>query len=196
MRVETIVYQWRNGNRDDAKSKMKQLATSAAAGSAASLDTLLDVTRQLELARVPISDVLVNNADIDDAEQTTLLAVALHIHQYEGRAGYTGWLRSIARNEALQVIRRKQRRTEVPLGTHEGIWTEKLSSQIANRETLQAAINELDSIYREPLELRETHGLDYQTIADQLGIELGTVRSRINRARSQIAGKLRPPATD
>ncbi len=189
-----IVNAWRRGDRDDAHRMLTALAITAAA-EPARREEVVRAVLALGLARLPAQDVLVDPADVDDAEQSTLIAVDARLDQFDATGSLAAWIRTIARNEALQVLRRKRRRNETGLADEvdvEGEWTATMSSLIADRRTVDAAISALDPAFREPLLLRERDGLSYDEIADQLGIEIGTVRSRINRARRRVAEHIRP----
>jgi DNA-directed RNA polymerase specialized sigma24 family protein len=65
-----------------------------------------------------------------------------------------------------------------------------LSTLIANRDLIDTALAELPEAFRRPLELRELDGLSYEEIATLLDVELGTVRSRLSRARAMLAAQL------
>lgn len=183
---------WRRGDRDGAHRMLTELAITAAADPA-QREAIVRVVVALGLARLPAQDVLVDPADVDDAEQATLIAVHARLDQFDATGSLAAWIRTIARNEALQVLRRKRRRNEIGFADEvglEGEWTATMSSLIADRRTVDAAIAALDPAFGEPLLLRERDGLSYDEIADRLGIQIGTVRSRINRARRRVAEQL------
>lgn len=58
------------------------------------------------------------------------------------------------------------------------------------RRAIEQAIGELDTEYRAAIVLREIEGMDYNEIAKTMGCSLGTVKSRISRARAQLREKL------
>ncbi|BCY10623.1 hypothetical protein L3i22_057110 [Actinoplanes sp. L3-i22] len=130
--------------------------------------------------------MLADAADVDDAAQETLIAVARGIHTFEGRSRFSSWLHRVAVNAALEVLRRKTRAgvpaDEVP----ETGALRRMSSVAATRMDVENALNRLPEQYREALRLREFEQRSYEEIADLLHLPVGTVRSRISRARRLI----------
>jgi RNA polymerase sigma-70 factor (ECF subfamily) len=179
------------GDREGADDLLDAIARRAAAGSRPATEVLLGIVHRHHLAEPAVAGILVTPADLDDAVQLTLIAVLEHVDGYEGRARFRTWLSRVARNEALMVLRRKQRKSEpsgepVPDGAG---FVRRLSSVLADQLTVQALLDSLPEHYRVPLALRELDGLEYEEIADRLGIPIGTVRSRIARGREQLARK-------
>jgi RNA polymerase sigma-70 factor (ECF subfamily) len=168
---------------------LDQLALVAAGGSAPARSALLALVDRHRLARPAVTRLLVDPADIDDALQLSLIAVAEHVDAYEGRGPFLGWLGRVARNEALMLLRRKQRRTEPSGDEPPEQWgfVARLSSVVADADAVRRLIAALPPHYREPIQLREIEGLDYDEIAARLGVPVGTVRSRLARARDQLA---------
>ena len=68
--------------------------------------------------------------------------------------------------------------------------SELITKQIA--ETVNKSMNELPADLREAIMLREIEGMSYEDIADAMGCPIGTVRSRIFRAREAISEKIKP----
>ena len=97
-----------------------------------------------------------------------------------------GWLRrSILRRSFRKVEQRKRREAHEAASHHEPVAIDP-ARQASMRElglSIDAAIRDLGPKEREVIELREQCGLDYAAIAGALGVPLGTVRSRLNRAR-------------
>lgn len=176
---------------DDAgRKQVDELATQASkqAGPDA-LRALLRAVVDARLAERPIMSILLDPADVDDAVQSTLIVIAEKIATFEGRASFATWVDRVARNEARMVLRRKGRLSE-PVTNDVPVYdrsAQRLSSLIANDDVLQACLDQLSTEHRQALELREVDGYSYDEIAEQLHIPVGTVRSRINRARRQLA---------
>ena len=144
------------------------------------------------LVERPVRAVLLDPADVDDAVQATLITVASRIGSFERRARFTTWLDRVARNEALMVLRRKKRLSEpvsneVPENDRSA---RRLSSLVANERVLEVAMEELSPEHRQVIVMREVEALSYEEIAERVGVPVGTVRSRINRARSTLADLL------
>lgn len=192
-RVESAVAAARARNDfpaiDDALTAVVDAASS---GDAAALDVLLRLIDRHRLAAGAVRKVLIDEGDVEDALQNTLMAVSRGIANFERRSRFTTWLYRIAEREALQVVR-KNRRVTVPDGEDlNGLAEEvrRMSSIVASRAMIRQALEELDPKFREPVMMCDVEGLDYATIAELLGIPLNTVRTRISRGRQYIADRI------
>lgn len=162
------------------------LAMHAAEGSEAALSDLLSVVDDHRLARPAVRRLVIDDTDAEDVLQDVLIAVARSISNFRGDARFTTWLHTVARNTAIGYLRKRD------AAKHAGemeIETEarRISSMIANRETLRHLLDQLPEIYREPIILRDVQQLDYQQVADTLELNLNTVKSRIARGRALLA---------
>lgn len=153
-----------------------------------------------------ICRVLNDRNGADDLAQEVFVRVFVHRRNYRRGSKLSTWLFTIAANLAKNEIRRRVRRrnwfslealTETlhdSLG-HLADPTEGSEAEL-EREQLQGevgrAIATVPEKYRLALVLRDIEGLPYEEIAEVLGIPGGTVRSRINRARSMLKRKLQP----
>ena len=165
-----------------------QLAAEAAGGDAAALDDLLTLIDAHRLARGAIRRLIVDDADADDVAQDVLIKVAAGIGGFRGESRFTTWLHAVARNCAIGHLRRT--RDDVALRDEEMSPAQRVSSLIATRGDLRAAIDRLPEHYRDVVVLRDVDGLAYAAIADRLTIEVGTVRSRLARGRALVARSL------
>jgi RNA polymerase sigma-70 factor (ECF subfamily) len=66
----------------------------------------------------------------------------------------------------------------------------RMSSMVASQAMIRQILAEMDPKFREPVVLRDVEGLEYSTIAEQLGIPLNTVRTRISRGRQYVADRV------
>jgi RNA polymerase sigma-70 factor (ECF subfamily) len=130
----------------------------------------------------------------EDVAQEAFVRAYRKIHLYEGRSSFYTWLCRIAMN--LLANERRHKRLENQ-ATREGFDVAMSSSGYASdaehaavreevRQSVQAAIQLLDTERRAVLLLRDFDGLDYEQIAEVLEIPVGTVRSRLHRARSEL----------
>jgi RNA polymerase sigma-70 factor (ECF subfamily) len=114
----------------------------------------------------------------DDATQETFLRAFRFLGGFRGDSRFTSWLFRIARNCAMDQLRvRKtdlQRESRAPLVA---------TSDAQARVELHAALDALTPEHREPFLLVEVFGLSYQEAADVLGVRVGTIKSRMHRAR-------------
>lgn len=154
---------------------------------------------------------MVRDPDLaSDITQDVFLSAYRSLRQFRGDAQFYTWLHRIAVNTAYKALQAKKRDPVVFLSellpennTAEETFLEKqeLTSQdtpeavVAARQiadAVEAAIGSLPQEYRQAWELREMEGLSYEEIAELVEIPVGTVRSRIFRAREAIAAKVGP----
>lgn len=184
-----VATEFASAGADDRIAVLDSLASLGAGGAVAATELLLELVHRHRIAHPAITSLLVDPADIEDAAQLTLIAVMEKISQFEGRSRFQTWVRSIARNEALQLLRRKQRKTEPATDDVPELaaFSRRLSSVVADEMAVRQALDRVPEPYREALILREFDQLGYDEIADRLGVPVGTVRSRIARARDLLA---------
>jgi RNA polymerase sigma-70 factor (ECF subfamily) len=103
------------------------------------------------------------------------------------------WLLTIVRNTALTHLRRERSRESQETGFDESIHCTDLTNEPdaaairdADAATLRAAMEQLPPIMREAIVLRELESLSYKEISEVVGVPIGTVMSRISRARQQL----------
>jgi RNA polymerase sigma-70 factor (ECF subfamily) len=131
----------------------------------------------------------------DDAEEgvaETLFRASRRFASFRGEAQLSTWLYRIATNVCLDILRR--RRPSQPLENEEGAPALQLPSsspsalhevvQAEERAALRSLLDRLPSISRAVLIMRELQELPYERIAELLGCSLGTVKSRIHRAKA------------
>jgi RNA polymerase sigma-70 factor, ECF subfamily len=147
---------------------------------------------------------------IDDIAQETFIRAYRALPNFRGEAAFYTWLYRIAVNTAkkqLADLVRDPVITEAALAAAqdeedetssrkpEPISSETPEAMLASREiadTVNRAIEALPAELREAVTLREIEGLSYDEIAEVMNCPIGTVRSRIFRAREAIATQLRP----
>jgi RNA polymerase sigma factor (sigma-70 family) len=139
---------------------------------------------------------------VDEAEDLTQ-EVFVRVYQSLGRyrsteGAFQTWLMTVARNHAIDHYRRRReerlRRTDDP-ELLDRVRSDQESAVVslerAERvEMVQRGIRALPVDLREPLILCDLQGLPYEEVAQTLSIPLGTVKSRINRARLELAKRL------
>lgn len=133
---------------------------------------------------------IVGRQDADDLTQHVFLKTFQKLQQFNRQSKLETWLHRLATNEALQHLRRRQRRSTAPLfdePTAVGV------DRIVVREEyqlLEEAMSQLEPELRVVLVLKEVERLSYQEIAASLGIPEGTVGSRLTRARKELRTEL------
>jgi len=141
-----------------------------------------------------------NAADADDLVQETMLKAYRSWDQYEKGTNAKGWLLTILRNSFINEYRRRTRHPEtVDVDTIEpfAVFGEvqdddpqgAFFDRIVDDEVLKAVV-ELPEAFQETLVLSDVEGLSYQEIGKILGVPVGTVKSRLFRARQALQGKL------
>lgn len=138
-----------------------------------------------------------NQHDAEDLTQETFIRVFRSLSSYTPGT-FEGWTHRITTNLFLDQVRRKRRIRMEPLGddTHHlagpaGPGTPERGYEHANMDQdVQRALDALSPEFRAAVVLCDIEGLSYEEIGLTLGIKLGTVRSRIHRARAQLRESL------
>jgi len=135
--------------------------------------------------------------DEHDAQDVVQDAVLRALRYFDGyRDGDArGWLLAIVRNCCLTWHRRNRSgKTVVPLtdstDISDGRETDALAIQQSERDVLQRAVEALPTEFREVIVLREIEDLSYKEISNVVGVPVGTVMSRLARARKRLASAL------
>lgn len=165
---------------------------------------LLVMKYQLRLSKL-ISRFLKNQSDVPDVLQETFIKAYRALPNFRGESAFYTWIYRIAINTAknhLVASARKNPAGSIDVQDAEDYgasdWLKEFDSP--EREALAKeifgevtkAIEELPSDLREAITLREIEGLSYEEIAQVVDCPIGTVRSRIFRARETIDNKMSP----
>ena len=138
--------------------------------------------------------MLCNRSAAEDVLQDTFLRVLQAIGRFEvdGPARLSTWILCIARRLALNVIARAQtaRRADQESARAQATTAVALAAPAELRVTLESAIAALPETLRSAFVLREGCALSYEEIATVEAIDLGTVKSRLHRARAALAASL------
>jgi RNA polymerase sigma-70 factor, ECF subfamily len=147
-----------------------------------------DVLPMLPYLRAYARSLVAGNTDLaDDLVQDTLMLALNSWHRFEPGTNLKAWLFHILHNRFCSVISRKHVRTEI--GTADLTQLASVPAFQENRlEVLEfkRAFARLTPAHREVLVLHGVQGLPYEEIAAICGCEIGTVKSRINRARNLL----------
>ncbi len=146
---------------------------------------------------------------VPDIAQETFIRAYRALPQFRGDSAFYTWLYRIAVNTAKKALVELKRDPLVseaarPVGD-DGDETSRVENELTDGETpdavlaskqvaatVNAAIEALSDDLRQAITLREIEGLSYEEIAEAMNCPIGTVRSRIFRAREAIAERLRP----
>ncbi len=182
----------------------QELVVRAQAGDKRAFE-LLVLKYQRRVARL-LSRLIRDQNEIEDVSQESFIKAYRALPSFRGESAFYTWLYRIAINTAKNHLSTLGRRPQL-LGDFEDEDGDVLDAaaqipdyhtpetELSNRQivsTVNAVVDELPSELRTAITLREMDGLSYEEIAALMDCPIGTVRSRIFRAREAIATKLRP----
>ena len=133
-----------------------------------------------------------SEADACDLTQQTFYIWANKGHQLKDLAKIKSWLFTTLHREFLQMSRRQERFSDEPIN-EVAQNLPHVSANVVNRmdaQTMLEVLGQIDEDYRAPLVLYYNEDLSYKEIADVLEIPLGTVQSRIARAKTHLFQRL------
>ena len=132
-------------------------------------------------------NMLGDEADAAEVAQDVFFAVWRGLSRFRGEAAFSSWLYRIATNECLKVLRRRGP-TTLPLKDQAASSGDPSGEYEARQmaEHIGRVVATLTPEQRAPLLLREVEGLTYEEIAKILGLSIGAVKSRLNRARVEL----------
>ncbi len=129
-----------------------------------------------------------NAADADDLVQETLTKAWAHRTRFEPGSNLRAWLFTILRNSWYTGAAKRRREVPDEEGRYAaGLTAEASQEWTAELTSLQAALNALPPEHREAIVMVGAAGLSYQEAADISGCAIGTIKSRVNRARHRLA---------
>ena len=166
---------------------------------------LLVIKYQRKLARL-LSRFIRDPSEVEDVTQEAFIKAYRALPTFRGDSAFYTWLYRIginpAKNYLVALGRRAPTTTDIEAEDAEGYEdgdqlrdlntpeNQMMSQQVA--ETVNQTLQELPEELRTAITLREIEGLSYEDIANIMNCPIGTVRSRIFRAREAIAERLRP----
>jgi RNA polymerase sigma-70 factor, ECF subfamily len=148
---------------------------------------------------------------VEDLTQDTFLRIHRARESYDPSRKFSTWIHTIANNLLKNEFRNRSRRREMVFSDlraeHSGSGAAprpvEFESQDSNpeqqtyrselREAIDTAIERMDEHHRIPFVMREVEDLSYEEIAEAIGIPVGTVKSRLNRARNSFRSLLPVP---
>ena len=169
---------------------------------------LLVLKYQLRVSKL-VSRFLRNQSDVPDVVQEAFIKAYRALPNFRGESAFYTWLYRIAINTAknhLVAMARKSPVNSIDVQDAEDYGASEWLKEYASPErealaaeletTIHHAMSELPTDLREAITLREIEGLSYEDIAAVMDCPIGTVRSRIFRAREAIDSKLEPILDD
>jgi len=139
-----------------------------------------------------------DSSDAEDLVQETYLKALRSFASFQSGTNFRAWMFRILRNNFLSSCSKLERRMTVAMDSEEdgpelAVDTETPETILMNRfnsQRMQRAIDDLPVHYREALLLCEVEEMSYQEIAEILSIPMGTVMSRLSRARKSVRESL------
>jgi RNA polymerase sigma-70 factor, ECF subfamily len=145
---------------------------------------------------------LSNHEEAEDVVQETFLRVYRNRHAYQRVAKFSTWIYTIAGNLARTELRRRNRRRIFSLSSmgvedkeyeisDDMLSPERHTNTVLSEEIIQKEINRLSPKFREVIILRDIQELSYEEISKIIRVPIGTVKSRVNRARLRLQSRLK-----
>lgn len=146
--------------------------------------------------------VLGSSDDARDVVQDAFVQAFRKLDSFRGKSAFYSWLFRIAMNAAISRKRKDKHKPnsieqvrdqtgQEPTDTRPDTLPSHALETSEQQQLVQTALAQLPEEFRTVLVLKEMDGLKYDEIADVVGCPIGTVRSRISRARSELRDKLR-----
>ena len=179
---------------DDGDEALAILAGHAREGSDLATELLVEQLDVTGVIRRFVHSMLLDESDVDDVCQDSLISVAGSIGSFRGGSAVTTWVHAIVKRRVVDHLRR--RRADAPLPGDDAAPSQRMSSMLATRATVQAVLDGLPGPYREAVHLRDVEGLTYGEVAERLDRNVGTVKAQISRGRALVAAHLRDNGWD
>ncbi len=150
-----------------------------------------------------LAQLNVQVGDTEDLAQEVFLRIFRNLHRFRGQSSFYTWLYRITVNVFFDHNKKRKRAdvrltrlqnalVDVTTVRHDGEDPYYACYNAMTREELARAIEALPESFRTVVSMREVDDLSYEEIALQTGISIGTVRSRLSRARARLKEILRP----
>lgn len=146
--------------------------------------------------------IMGNHEDASDASQEALIRVYRNIGKFKGESKFSTWIYRIAYNACIDEYRKRKSKRGISFISTDDCYEdsenpllciadasptpEESALQRERTKMLYNAIGKLSATSRSTIMLRDVDGLSYEEIAKIQGCSLGTVKSRVNRARTQL----------
>ena len=149
--------------------------------------------------------IMGNEEDAKDMAQEALLRIYKSIKDFKGQSSFSTWLYRIVTNVCLDELRRRKNEKYISMDStiqtdsgelHMELCSDKetpesVYERVEQKELIMNAIGELSEDYKSAIVLRDIQGFSYEEISKMLDCSLGTVKSRINRARNMLRERLK-----
>jgi RNA polymerase sigma-70 factor (ECF subfamily) len=155
--------------------------------------------RLVEAYQAPVYNLayrmLGSRMDAEDAAQETFIRVYTRLDTYDPARKFSSWLLSIASHYCIDVLRKRrmhyQSLDDLPPMLELSMPATTQPEQVVVRRQDESAVQELLNVlppdYRMPVILRYWYDMSYREIAETMGVSLGTIKTRLHRARAKLA---------
>ncbi len=161
---------------------------------AGDLDAFEELVRRYQARIVRFVRTLIGRAeDAEDLAQEVFVRAHKALSRFRGQSWFRTWLYTVATNVAR--THRQSRKREEPIWVDSGHSEDQVfdppdlsdfEATWLTRDTIERALDQLPQELRVAVTLRDVHGLEYRDIAETMGVPIGTVESRIFRARQRL----------
>lgn len=143
-----------------------------------------------------------DKSDAEDIVQDTFVKIYRFKQSYKNIAKFSTWIYTVAGNLAKSELRKRKRQQLYPISSlgngdkeFEAVETrinsDEMTDSSVKKDLIKRAIQTLPEHYQEVIRMREIDNMSYEEIADLTRLPIGTVRSRISRARIRLQNKLK-----
>lgn len=148
--------------------------------------------------------IMTNEEDAKDMAQEAFIRIYKSIMNFREESSFSTWIYRIVTNVCLDEVRKRKNRATISIDTTINIdgsetkyelscdkeTPEGIYEKAEKKEIILGTINELSEEYKSAIVLRDIEGFSYEEIATIMNCSIGTVKSRINRARNILKDKL------
>lgn len=153
------------------------------------------ISRHKEKVRNLVYLTIGHADNVDDLAQEVFIKVYRKLDRFKGESKFTTWLYRITVNHCKDELRKRKVRKVFEVfdrTKHEDLQSSNGAESFDTKERVRLALSRLPEKLRIPIVLKDIEGFGYNEIAEMLGCELGTVKSRIFRARENLKSMLQP----
>jgi RNA polymerase sigma-70 factor (ECF subfamily) len=153
------------------------------------------ITRHKDKVRNLVYLTIGNADNVDDISQEVFIKVYRKLDRFKGDSKFTTWLYRITVNHCKDELRKYKVRKVFDVfdrTKHEDLRSTNSAENFDTKDRVRLALSKLPEKLRIPIVLKDIEGFGYQEIAEMLDCELGTIKSRIFRARESLRAMLQP----
>ena len=176
----------------------EKLISRAAKGDASAFNELLGL-HEKKMYAVCLR-MCANQEDAQDCLQEAMLRIYRSISGFKGQSSFSTWIYRVAMNTCLDELRKKKNKQAASLDSLlDTGWSpsddydtpEHHAIEGERKKAIRTVISELPDDMRSAIVLRDIEGFSYEEISEMLGINVGTIKSRISRGREKLREKIR-----